>query len=115
MLWRFGSPYGVSARKWLSAWASAAWAWAHMPQLPWDVLSQVDKAVARSHRPICQKIFESLGHTHSTHRCCRGCLIQPREGVARPRYGQQPCCLPLPGARSHSALQDNRKLLARHR
>eukprot|EP00955_Chlamydomonas_euryale_P101564 365353-Chlamydomonas_euryale.AAC.26 len=69
-----------------------------MPKLPWGALSQVDKAVARSQRPICQKILESLGHTHSTHRCCRSCL-EPHEGVAWPcpRNSGSACHYPAPG------------------
>eukprot|EP00955_Chlamydomonas_euryale_P093563 364792-Chlamydomonas_euryale.AAC.10 len=68
-------------KQWPPAWASAAWAREQLPQLPRGVLFQVDTAVARGQRPMCQKIVESLDHTHSTHRCCRSCL-EPREGLA---------------------------------
>eukprot|EP00955_Chlamydomonas_euryale_P047178 353608-Chlamydomonas_euryale.AAC.5 len=93
-----------------------------MPQLPQGVLCQVDKAVARGQRPMCQKIVESLDHTHSTHRCCRSCL-EPHEGLAlRGRvsgnsgsacHSLSPC--QYPGARPRSALHNSRKHLARHR
>eukprot|EP00955_Chlamydomonas_euryale_P028618 301625-Chlamydomonas_euryale.AAC.1 len=54
---------------------------------------------------------ESLDHTHSTHRCCRSCL-EPCEGLV---LGNSSSACHYPGARSRSALQDSRKLLARHR